>query len=741
MGIVLLNSEIVWTPESLDFFQQAESHSLVLDLVVSSFGNQQAENFWELLIDALNTPEVLSKIKNIRIIDATYLYRYFHNGVLSASDSSQSTWYTSNKGALQKLKADFQITYWNDILKSAVFQESKEKILQEYYGRNCNDISARNTLESNFEIQYPDLKFRDIITAEAAVKAFRYNCDIDKALKFSFERCAYFLSELCGENLIFHKPTSRSIDYVVHKRPTNINQLNYILYPSNNGGEIKKGYKVSQELERSEIEAAVTNFMQNEVTNLNFFVIDKRGNLVYSNFALEKIVGGNFIAENIDNIAWKSTNEVILTGKTFVGEEVRDNGSVYFSMKSPLIIKGETKGAIGLSIDITDKKRVEEEKKKALDLEFLSRLQQVKINFQEEFTQFIAQMAHDITSPLASLEVFTKSCQQLSISQQFLLSSISSSIKGIADDLLKKYRYNKRELDASKKQVLMVPLALTEVINQKKLQYAKDNVRIDLSYDQSVAISCFINMDKSNFSRMISNLVNNAVEACKERSLNEVGIINVKFTINNQNVEIEISDNGNGMFQEMINNLMKNIPLKTTKRQGYGLGLCQVLENVTLYQGKLSVESKLGEGTRFKVMFPLQKQPAWITYKITLPPVCDVLVIDDGTGALSNTSKEFLKNNFSSSKIPRVFEKISDFEDHVSSLSNSEKEKVFIIMEYRMMNVNSEEILNIILRHNLMPYSLMITDACNDKRLQDFIEISEGKMVPKLFLDKLKTAN
>lgn len=717
----MLNSTIVWTPESLDFFEQAVDHSLILDMIVSPLDPKHTESF-ETLVNALNSQEIFSKIKTINIMDSSYLHRHFYSDIVPSSAHSPSIWYLSNKDTLKKLKADFSIIQWEDAIASPDFQNSKTKILQEYYGVD--------------EATSVDLKFRDLVTAEAAINSFQHDSDISKALKFVFEQCACLCSKLLGENLICHKYPSPPLMYLIRKNSLSINFLRYTV-PSFENTDQKK-HKAKEEISRTEIESAVTNFMKNEVTNLNFFVTDINGKLIYSNFALEKLIDRDLLAKDIDATAWESTRNVMLTGKTFIGEEARDNGLVYLSMKSPLLINGKIKGAIGLSIDITDSKRVEEARKRTLDLEFLSRLQQVKLNFQDEFTQFISQMAHDITSPLASLEVFTKSCQQLTIPQQFLLSSISANIKSIADDLLKKYRYNKRELDASKKQTLMISVALVDIINQKILQYEKNNVKISLSYDQSAALSAFINMDQSSFSRMISNLVNNAVEACKEKSSDECGIINVKFTTNNHNAIIEVLDNGNGMSQEMINDLKAHIPLKTTKKKGFGLGLCQVLENVKLYHGEISVDSKIGEKSQFKVMFPLQKKPEWITYQVTLKPQCTVLAIDDGTGALSNTSKTFLKNNFYSCGSLRIFDNNSDFEKYVSCLSDSEKEKVFIFMEYRIMNNNSEEILNIILRYNLMTRSLIITDACNDKRLQEFVEISKGKIVPKLFLHKLK---
>ena len=88
--------------------------------------------------------------------------------------------------------------------------------------------------------------------------------------------------------------------------------------------------------------------MKNEVTNMNFFVVDKKGQLIYSNFALERLVDKGLIAAKIDKDAWLRTLEVICSGEMFVGEEKAKDGRIYLSMKAPLRINGAIEGAIGL---------------------------------------------------------------------------------------------------------------------------------------------------------------------------------------------------------------------------------------------------------------------------------------------------------------------------------------------------------------------------------------------------------
>lgn len=709
-------TKIKWSDTAFKFFSEASKHSLIIDTIVPYFYLKQTKNEFQEFVKAINSPDILQKLKKVNILDATHLRRHFHPEV--EVTSHQSDWLLANKNVLSQLQVDFEIKSWTDVIKNDHFKHAQQIM--------CNEIS--------------DLEFRDIVTSEAAINSYKYGLDIAECREFILQECSYFFSCQGRINLVSSTEEAfKSLEYISKKYSLNVNHLLYAIPDQKSKSTSQKvGYKENSEITQADIESAVANFMKNEAVNLNFFVVDNNGKLVYSNFALEKLIDSNLCAEDIDRIAWLTTREVMLTGKTFVGEEVRDNGYVYLSMKAPLRISGEIKGAIGLSIDITDSKRIEIEKKRAADFEFLNRLQQIKINFQDEFTQFISQMAHDITSPLASLEVFSRNCNQLTLSQQFLLASITSSIKNIANDLLEKYKYNKRELDVSQKQIVLLLIPLIETVNQKRLQFSKTNVHIKLFYSEVEASVTFVNIAQSSFSRMISNLINNAVEACKERSTQDVGIVNVKFTTDNQNAVIEVSDNGMGMTKEMIDKITAYAPLKTTKSKGCGLGLSQVIESVKLYKGKIEVTSQAGSGTCFKITFPKLKQPKWMTYHINLSRESVVLIVDSGIGALSNVSRAFLDDKIFSFCNLQNFKTVEELGHYVCHLSKSEKEKILIIMEYVNMNSEPEEIIDVSFQNNFTNSSLVITDNCNNKKLQNFIEMSGGKMVPKCLLNNLK---
>jgi signal transduction histidine kinase len=81
------------------------------------------------------------------------------------------------------------------------------------------------------------------------------------------------------------------------------------------------------------------------------------------------------------------------------------------------------------------------------------------------------------------------------------------------------------------------------------------------------------------------------------------GEINIYAKSDNNNAIIIISDNGIGIANEMLENIFE--PNFTTKSSGTGLGLAIVKHIIEDLNGKILVESLLGEGTKFTIILPL----------------------------------------------------------------------------------------------------------------------------------------
>ncbi len=105
-------------------------------------------------------------------------------------------------------------------------------------------------------------------------------------------------------------------------------------------------------------------------------------------------------------------------------------------------------------------------------------------------------------------------------------------------------------------------------------------------------------MQRGHVLEILVNLLKNAREA-----QGETGKVLVSAAARPDHaVEISIRDNGPGIPPDKLERIFE--AYYTTKERGTGLGLAIVKHNVELYGGTVRVESKLGNGAKFTVLFP-----------------------------------------------------------------------------------------------------------------------------------------
>jgi len=105
--------------------------------------------------------------------------------------------------------------------------------------------------------------------------------------------------------------------------------------------------------------------------------------------------------------------------------------------------------------------------------------------------------------------------------------------------------------------------------------------------------------DEGHMKQVFMNLIKNAAE-----SMPDGGTITFRFHREADLMRIEIQDTGHGITEENQQRLFREF--FTTKERGYGLGLFIVHTIVERHGGKISVRSKMGEGTVFTLLMPVE---------------------------------------------------------------------------------------------------------------------------------------
>jgi signal transduction histidine kinase len=138
---------------------------------------------------------------------------------------------------------------------------------------------------------------------------------------------------------------------------------------------------------------------------------------------------------------------------------------------------------------------------------------------------------------------------------------------------------------------------------------AKDksfNAVLKTDFDETIGN---INIIPQDIGRVLLNLYNNAFYAVAEKKKQQPEGYEPTVSINtkkiNDNVEIRVADNGNGIAQKVVDKIFQ--PFFTTKPtgQGTGLGLSLSYDIVKAHGGELKVETKEGEGSVFSIVLPV----------------------------------------------------------------------------------------------------------------------------------------
>jgi PAS domain S-box-containing protein len=122
-----------------------------------------------------------------------------------------------------------------------------------------------------------------------------------------------------------------------------------------------------------------------------------------------------------------------------------------------------------------------------------------------------------------------------------------------------------------------------------------DEIKASLSIDSEL----WLRTDETLLRRIISNLVNNAIQAMPKG-----GSLLIGSCKGDNKVSITVEDSGVGIPESVKEKMFT--PMMTTKSKGQGLGLAVVKRLVEALGGTISFESKEGKGTTFRIELPTQ---------------------------------------------------------------------------------------------------------------------------------------
>jgi PAS domain S-box-containing protein len=325
--------------------------------------------------------------------------------------------------------------------------------------------------------------------------------------------------------------------------------------------------------------------------------------------------------------------EIMALGKGIRLEEnaTLADGAVhtFLTSKEPLRDKkGHIIGIIGISIDITEQKEIEDRAHKA---EALALLAQSKADFEEETRKIlmilVGDIVHDLRTPIATLR-----------SVGVLLSTLFPDVTAIIDEARELGSQNIKQISTRKLKALQDNTLIKSIHNSvtmmdafidstlKELANAQKGLQSDLSWDEltqcssrrilentldAFSLDPLITLHKNTsydfdlkgnsilIMKILFNVLRNAVD---QIHLNGKGEIYVETCEQNEVNQIKIKDTAGGAAPEILSKMFDGY--FTTKKSGTGIGLASCKKIMELFGGRMEIKNAYGQYIEFILSFP-----------------------------------------------------------------------------------------------------------------------------------------
>ena len=218
--------------------------------------------------------------------------------------------------------------------------------------------------------------------------------------------------------------------------------------------------------------------------------------------------------------------------------------------------------------------------------------------------EFVANVSHELKTPLTSISGFIETLQQGAaedpeIRTRFIdiIAIETSRLKRLIEDLLVLSDIENRK-EAADVQEFSAKEEIEKTVQTLQPIAEDKNVELITGFDEDVVILG----SPDRFRQMMVNLIENAVKYSEEG-----GRVWIEARKLDTKVQVTVKDEGIGIAEEHLDRLFERFyrvdKSRSAKAGGTGLGLSIVKHIAALFNAELKVESKVGEGSIFYVIF------------------------------------------------------------------------------------------------------------------------------------------
>ena len=310
--------------------------------------------------------------------------------------------------------------------------------------------------------------------------------------------------------------------------------------------------------------------------------------------------------ENKAAMFQRNDKHIMETGDTEIIEEeaqVDGKNAIVLSHKSPMRNKqGEITGILGISIDISDRKKIE------IDLQRAKELAEAASKAK---TEFLENMRHDIRTPLTGIvgfsEIIKSEADNPNIKEHAdnLIAS-SYALLALMDEVLEAIRVSSGEIPKLKKKFILNHI-MQHAMDLNKAKAASKRLNFSMDFDKD--IPKYLIGDSIRIHRIILELLANAM------NFTDSGFVKLTVSLASRHnreviIKLMVEDSGIGIpkdkQQEIFLHFKRLTPSYKGIYKGAGLGLSVIKQFINDLDGEIYVDSELQQGSTFTCVIPLK---------------------------------------------------------------------------------------------------------------------------------------
>lgn len=424
-------------------------------------------------------------------------------------------------------------------------------------------------------------------------------------------------------------------------------------------------------------------------------------------------------------------------GNTFFQRQVNvtSPGSSGLSVSFTLRLPGTLELGLGLSvciqifclafIYILTKKTEDDRRLAALAREEERRLEQAKVA--ARLATLASQVHHDIQSPLASLAGTLEDLPELPESKRSVLRSAITRITDIANNLRERHTATHAP-DTSlplKHSLHLLSSLVASLVSEKRTEFrAKRGISVDAALD-SAAYGLFVSVDPPSFKRILSNLINNAVEA-----VGDTGTVKLSMARAGSLNLLSVRDDGKGIAAEILPRLGRR-GATFGKENGSGLGLYHARTSLEQWGGSLQITSDgPGHGAVVTLRLPAASPPPWFVSKILLRPHSVVVILDDEQPIHDLWRARFRDLDLGIQNIEVIDHFTSSEAEKWIQANRAAAESALFLTDYELLG-HEDTGLGFVSRLDVSSHSILVSTRCEEPVILRECERLGMKMLPK----------